>query len=264
MLLPALGEDRVPYQVRKKEPDACAFGLKRAVAAATLVLALITHVSSVTYASPTAASPISVNDSHSTIDGIERNYSVFVPVLGFFEKLGAKVSNTGSSFIATRHGTEPARMTLGSRRATVNWSEPMLPIAAFVSGGAAMLPLRVISEAAGASVAYAAPPRGLDVTRSAAGAGAVPSGGGVAAAAPATVAQAVAPAAGPAATDVASAAPVTGTQTNRRGVPWWLWALLALLVLALIFWAIARGKKDPIITTSGEVRGNDPTINTRK
>ena len=247
------------FEVLKKEPDACSFRLKRCAAAATLTVALLAEVGSATFASTLGAPPINVNGSHVTTAGLERENTVFVPVRGFFEKLGAKVTDSGSSLVATRQSKELARMTVGSRSATVNGASQMLPVAPFMSGGVAMLPLRVISEAAGASVAYVASPRAVDVTRPSGGSMA---GAAAAGAAAATVAQAAAPAAAPAATDVASAAPVADAQTSDSGIPWWVWLLLGLLVLGLIVWALTRRKKEPIITTTSTKRGTEPTIST--
>ncbi len=244
----------MPSQVLQKELNASAFGVRKLFSAAMLTFTLLAKPAAASSASSMTAPPISVNGSRVTVDGLERNNSVFVPVRGFFEKLGAKVTHTGSSFIATRQGKELARMTVGNRNATVNGPAQILPVAPFMAGGAVMLPLRVISQAAGASVAYAASPRSVNVTRAAGATGAVAAGAAVAGAGAATVAQAAAP--------VASMAPVTDTQTNQSGIPWWVWALLALLVLALIFWAVTRRKKDPVIVTSSTVRANEPTIGT--
>lgn len=261
----------MPYQVLKKEPDACAFRLGKFATVATLSAALITEVSGATLAKTLAAPPINVNGSQVSIAGLERDNSVLVPVKGFFEKLGAKVTMTGSTLIATRQGKQLARMTIGSRSANINGATQMLPVAPFVSGGTIMLPLRGLSEAAGASVSYVTAPRAVNVTSSASAgmAGAGMAGAAAAGAAGATVAQAAspaaqdaAPAAAPAATDVASAASVADTQTNSSGIPWWVWALLALLVLGLIMWALTRRKKEPVITTRSSVRGNQPTITT--
>ena len=264
-------ETYMPYQVLKKEPDACAFRLRKFSIVATLSVALITEISGATFATTLAAPPINVNGSHVTIAGLERDNSVFVPVKGFFEKLGAKVTTSGSTLVAIREGKQLARMTIGSRSAEVNGATQMLPVAPFMSGGTAMLPLRSLSEAAGASVSYVAAPRAVNVTRSAGVGmtGAGTAGAAAAGAAAATVAQAAspaaqdaAPAAAPAATDVASAAPVADTQTNNSGIPWWVWALLALLILGLILWALTRRKKEPVITTTSRPRGNEPTITT--
>ncbi len=261
----------MPYQVLKREPDACAFRLEKFAAIATLSVALFTETSGATLATTLTAPPINVNGSHVTIAGLERDNSVFVPVKGFFEKLGATVTTSGSTLTASRQGKQLARMTVGSRNATVNGATQMLPVAPFVAGGTVMLPLRSLSEAAGATVSYVTSPRAVNVTRSAgagmaagaAGAGMAAAGtaGAVAAGAAATAdAQAAAPAA--AATDVASAAPVADTQTNNSGIPWWVWALLGLLVLGLIIWAITRRKKEPVITTTSRPRGSEPTVTT--
>ncbi len=264
----------MPDQVLNNEPNACAFWLGKVFTVATLTAAIFTHTSGSSLATTLSAPPINVNGAHVGIAALERDSSVFVPVKGFFEKLGAKVTTSGTTLVATRQGKQLARMRVGSRTAIVNGSTRTLPVAPFLSGGTAMLPLRSISEAAGASVAYVTAPRAVDVTRSI---GTGVAGAAAAGAAAATVAQAAAPAAAPAATDVAGAAPAADAQTSNTGIPWWVWALLALLVLGLIIWALTRRKKEPIITTTGSTRrnesvinttakssGNEPTINTRK
>lgn len=268
----------MPYQVLKKEPDACAFRLGKIAAVTTLSISLLVEASGATLASTLAAPPINVNGSHVAIAGLERDNSVFVPVKGFFEKLGARVTMSGSTLTATREGKQLARMTVGSRSAIVNGATQMLPVAPFVAGGTVMLPLRSLSEAAGATVSYVPAPRAVNVTRSgeagmagsgtagATTAGAVAAGAAGAAAAGAagttatTDAQAAAPVA--AATDVATAAPVADTQTNDSGIPWWVWALLGLLVLGLIIWALTRRKREPVITTTSHPRGSEPTVTT--
>lgn len=261
----------MPDQVLKKEPNACAFRLGTFATVATLSAALLTETSGATLAATLAAPPININGSHVTIAGLERENTVFVPVKGFFEKLGAKVTMSGSTLTATRQGKPLARMTVGSRSATVNGATQMLPVAPFESGGTVMLPLRSLSEAAGATVSYVTSPRTVNVTRSegvgmagTSTAGAVAAGAagavGAAGAAATTDAQAAAPVA--AATDVASAAPVADTQTNNSGIPWWVWALLGLLVLGLIIWALTRRKREPVITTTSRPRGSEPTVTT--
>jgi LPXTG-motif cell wall-anchored protein len=153
-------------------------------------------------------------------------------------------------------------LAVGSRTATINGESRTLAIAPFVSAGNVMIPLRLVSEAAGASVAYSSTPHSVSVTRAPAATGAAAAGAAAAGAGAAAVSGAAAPAAAPAATDVASAAPVADTQTNQSGIPWWVWALLGLLLLALIVWALTRRKKEPIITTTSTVRRKEPTITT--
>ena len=249
----------MPYQVLKSEPDACARRTIRLLSATALTAALLTRMAGSTDASTITGPPISVNGSRVAIAALERNNSVFVPVRGVFEKLGATVTSRGPSFVATRGGKELARMTVGNRSATVNGASRALAVAPFLSDGTVMLPLRVISEAAGASVAYAAAPRGVSVTRSNRAGIAGTTAAGVAGV---TVARAAGPAPGSPATGVASAAPVADSQTSESGIPWWLWALLALLVLGLIFWALTRRKSESIITTRSSARGSEPTIST--
>ncbi len=62
-----------------------------------------------------------------------------------------------------------------------------------------------------------------------------------------------------AATDAASPAPVASD--TQGGIPWWVWLIVALLVIGLLFFFLNR-KKDPTITTRGGPP-NDPNIRSR-
>ncbi len=183
-----------------------------------------------------AAPPISVDGSAVGVPALERNGRVFVPVRGVFEKLGASVDFTPPASIdARQHGRDLAKLAVGNRSATVRGAQQTLDVAPFLSGGHAMVPLRLISEAAGATVAYAQNPRSIRITQAVA-------------AAPAAAATA----------DAAAQAP-----QERHGIPWWVWLLAALVLLGIIL-ALTRRKKDPVIATSSTGRRADPTIKTRK
>ncbi len=180
-----------------------------------------------------AAPPITVDGSTVGVAALERNNSVFVPVRGVFEKLGADVTYTApATIVARKDGQDLARMTVGSRAATVNGATRMLEVAPFAAQGHIMVPLRLVSEAAGATVAYTSNPSAILITHLA-----------VVAAAPA----------------VAAAAPVA----EQQGIPWWVWALLALIVIGLILFFARRRRKEPTIRTSSVVRA-DPKIETRR
>ncbi|MDQ2858427.1 MAG: copper amine oxidase N-terminal domain-containing protein [Candidatus Eremiobacteraeota bacterium] len=184
-----------------------------------------------------AAPRITVDGATVGVPAVQRNSAVFVPVRGVFEKLGADVSyKPPGSILARKDGRDLARMTVGSRAATVNGSSATLSAAPFASQGHVMVPLRLISEAAGATVAYVASPRSVQITR--------------------RTAAAIAPVAQP----VASAAPVA---EERHGFPWWLWPLLALALLALIL-MLMRRRKEPIIRTTSSVPTGVTKIKTRR
>ena len=263
------------YQARPRESNACAFRLRGFIGASALGIGLLAPLGGAVSAATTSAPPISIDGSHTSVAALEHNDVVLVPARGFFERLGATVTSTPASFVATRDGKKLAVLAVGSRVATINGEARTLPFAPFVSAGNVMIPLRLVSEAAGAAVAYSSSPHSVNVTRAAAATGVAAAGAAAAGAGAAAVSQAAAPVAAPAATEVASATPVADTQTNESGIPWWVWALLALVLLALIVWAVTRRKREPIITTSSTARNkepiitttskhNDPTITTRK
>ncbi len=87
-----------------------------------------------------------------------QNGRVLVPMRDIFESLGASVNyNDLSREIAAQRGTTVVRMTLGSKRASVNNVPVTLSSAASTFGGRTYVPLRFVSEALGASVNYSAP-----------------------------------------------------------------------------------------------------------
>lgn len=216
--------------------------LRRSLSGLAAALAIGYATASVVSGATTQAPPIAVDGSAVSVPALERNRQIFVPVRGVFEKLGAHVAYTPpASIVASKNGKELAHLAVGSRTAMVDGVSHRLAAAPFESHGHVMVPLRLISEAAGASVTYMPNPRAVRITRAAVAA--------VVAAAPAVAAE-----------PVASAAPVTAEQ---HGIPWWVWLLAALVILGIIF-ALMRRKKEPIITTSSTGRSSDPKITTRR
>jgi len=170
------------------------------------------------------APPIYVNGSQTSVRAVERNKRVFVPMRGVFEKLGATVDYSPPGTVAAKkNGTNLARLTLGSRAAMVQGSARQLEAAPFKSGSRIFVPLRFISEAAGAKVAYTSAPRSIHITS------------------------------GP--TPVAATHPAA----QRHGIPWWVWLLLALLVLLLLLRFLRRPSRDAVISTRSS---SGPTIST--
>ena len=129
---------------------------------ALLTLLAVTPIRAQTTESP----PISVNGTPSGVVALERDNRVFVPIRGVFEKLGASVNYTApGSIVARKNGSDLATLTLGSRAATVNGLARTQAVAPFSFHGRVMVPLRLVSEAAGATVAYAPNPRSISVNR---------------------------------------------------------------------------------------------------
>lgn len=198
-----------------------------------LALASIAVAGATVPAAAAPAPPIFVNGEQTTVSAIERGGRVFVPIRGVFEKLDTAVTYTPPVSVVARKGaTDVVRLDVGSRDATVHGRPAQLEAPAFRSGSHVFVPLRLISESAGAGVAYASAPRSIRITSERTVAAA-------AAAAPAAVAPA------------ATAAPVAA---ERQGIPWWVWLLLALLFLLALLLLLRRPKPDPIITTSGAPR----------
>ncbi|MBC5799755.1 MAG: copper amine oxidase N-terminal domain-containing protein [Candidatus Eremiobacteraeota bacterium] len=198
--------------------------------ALAFIVCLTSPQSSVSAAA--AAPPIYVNGEPTNSPAIVRGGQAFVPVRGVFQKLDAVVTYTPpGSVVASKGNADLVRLTVGSRAATVNGAPRTLATAPFLSAGRAFVPLRLISEAAGASVAYSAAPHVVRIVSPHAAA---------VAAAPAT-----------------SATPVA----HHDGIPWWVWLLVALAVLALLFALLRRRKPEPTISTRSSV--SDPTIRRR-
>ena len=172
-----------------------------------------------------AAPPVYVDGNRADIDAIVRGSQVFVPVRGVFEKLGTAVIYTPpSSVVARKANTELARLTLGRRESIVNGASHMLSNAPFRSGSHIFVPLRLISQATGATVVYTAVPHVVQITA-----------GRVVAAAPVLVA----------------ASPVAAEPVaQQQGLPWWVWLLIGFIILALLMGLLFRRRKpEPIIST---------------
>jgi len=84
---------------------------------------------------------------------IERAGRVFVPLRGVFERLGASVVYDNGTINATGQGHN-IQLHIGSTSATVDGASRQLDTAPFIVGSTTLVPLRFISEALGANVAY--------------------------------------------------------------------------------------------------------------
>ena len=86
---------------------------------------------------------------------VERYGMVLVPLRGVFEKLGASVLYDGSSrSIRAVKGTTEVMLRLGSTEAFVNGQRQTLAQPAQTENGTTLVPLRFVSEALGAQVAW--------------------------------------------------------------------------------------------------------------
>ena len=83
------------------------------------------------------------------------NNRVMVPLRGVFEKMNASVEyDAATHTVTTQSGGDKIQLTLGSRAATVNGSDLMIDVAPYTKDGSTMVPLRFISEAMNAEVAW--------------------------------------------------------------------------------------------------------------
>jgi len=121
------------------------------------ILALSAGLGVVAHAQGGPAPQITVNGQvlRTESGAFTQNGRVLVPMRDIFESLGAQVNyNNLSREIAAQRGTTTVRMTLGSRRASVNNVPVMLQSTAKSFGGRTYVPLRFVSEALGAQVNY--------------------------------------------------------------------------------------------------------------
>ncbi len=99
-----------------------------------------------------------------TINGKKQSYSqapfirngrIFVPMRGIFEELGATVSWKASTrtITATNHNTT-LQMTVGSKRMVLNGKEVTIDSAPEIRNGQTFVPVRVVSDALGASITW--------------------------------------------------------------------------------------------------------------
>jgi hypothetical protein len=224
--------------------------LRASGAAALARLGIVALCNSGVLAAPAiyvnGAPAIYVNGAPASVTAIVRNNQVFVPLHGVFEKLDTTVSVTPArTVVAHKAGSDIARLTLAGRQATVNGTTRTLQTPPFMSGATVFVPVRLISEAGGASVLYSAATHAINIKSAST-------------AAAATVASAAPVAAATTSDAVAVVAPVA----QQNGIPWWAWLLLALVALALLFAFLRRRKPEPLITTRSA--SSDPIIKTRR
>ena len=195
------------------------------------MVAFAVAATSVAQAAP--APPIYVNGTLADTAAIERGGHVFVPMRSVFGHLGTSVMYTPPrSVTARKNNAELVHLTIDSRNATVNGTSRVLSDAPFRYRAMTFVPLRLISESAGAVVAYTTSPRTIHISD------AVRPGAAV-----------VAP--------LATSAPAPVPAEQKAGTPWWLWPLIGLLVLAALIALLLLGRRrkaDPIIVTRTSAR----------
>lgn len=98
---------------------------------------------------------IDVNGAQVAFDQppVERAGRVYVPLRGIFERLGASVVYAGGRINATS-GTHMIGLTIGSTIATIDGRPQYLDTPPLMEAGRALVPLRFVSQALGASVNF--------------------------------------------------------------------------------------------------------------
>ena len=90
-----------------------------------------------------------------TVEPVNQDGRVLVPLRDIFERLGATVLyNSRNRSITARRGSTVVNMELGSTDAEVNGRRVTLDVPANTIYGSTMVPLRFVSEALGATVNY--------------------------------------------------------------------------------------------------------------
>lgn len=125
---------------------------------------------------------VTVNGAPVTFRGqqpVQRFGTVLVPLRGVFENLGASVLFDGATktILATK-GPTTVSLRLGDSQALVNGQPRSLSVPAQAQMGTTLVPLRFVSEALGAQVAWEAPTRTVRIATGALVASDLPTPGG--------------------------------------------------------------------------------------
>jgi hypothetical protein len=122
---------------------------------AVLAVALVVAFSLCTVARADSTAAVVIDGRHVPLHppAILREGSVFVPVRGVFESLGASVVFSNGRI--TAHGNDTTIvMYVGQRSASVGGNFVMLDTPPFIEGATTFVPLRFVSEALGAAVSF--------------------------------------------------------------------------------------------------------------
>jgi uncharacterized protein (TIGR02271 family) len=123
-------------------------------------------------AAPDAAPPVFVGGQKIAASAIVDRGRLLVPVRGVFEGIGADVQFSPPKFVVVRKdGAVIAAFILDRARAVVGHESVVLDVAPMQRDGRVYVPLRVVAEAAGATVAYSNRPPSVHIRADAAPAG---------------------------------------------------------------------------------------------
>ena len=96
------------------------------------------------------------------VDPIMQNDRVMLPMRKIFESLGASVDwNDASQTVTAKKDSKTIKLTIGSSTMYVNGSDVLLDAPAMIVDNRTLVPVRAVSEALGASVAWAG--HGFDI-----------------------------------------------------------------------------------------------------
>ncbi|HEX8552647.1 MAG TPA: stalk domain-containing protein [Abditibacteriaceae bacterium] len=102
-----------------------------------------------------------------SVSPVVMNGRTLVPMRDIFESLGAQVNyNALTRGIVATRGTSTVNLQIGNRAASVNGQTVYLEQAPIVTAGSTLVPLRFVSEAMGARVAYFAPTQLVSISQS--------------------------------------------------------------------------------------------------
>jgi len=150
---------------------------KNVVKSGALALALGAGLSGVANAQPAPQVYLNGSPLRLEVAPIQQNGRTLVPMRDIFEALGAVVNyNSLNQSIAAQKGNTVVRMALGTANATVNNLPVKLDAPAQSYYGRTMVPLRFVSEALGADVAFNPGTRIVSISANGA---AVNNGGGI-------------------------------------------------------------------------------------
>ncbi|MBW3634941.1 MAG: copper amine oxidase N-terminal domain-containing protein [Armatimonadetes bacterium] len=128
---------------------------KTAVKSGALTVALGAAFAGAANAQPAPQVYLNGAPLRTEIAPIQQNGRTLVPMRDIFESLGATVNyNALNRSIAAQKGSTIVRLALGTRNATVNNVPVRLDVPAQTYYGRTVVPLRFVSEALGANVAY--------------------------------------------------------------------------------------------------------------
>jgi hypothetical protein len=128
---------------------------KTAVKSGALTVALGAAFASAASAQPAPQVYLNGAPLRTEIAPIQQNGRTLVPMRDIFESLGATVNyNSLNRSIAAQKGTTVVRLAMGTRNATVNNVPVWLEVAPQTYYGRTLVPLRFVSEALGANVAF--------------------------------------------------------------------------------------------------------------